>query len=108
MREIVKVFQCRPAGYQIVFHLGNLIPSPVFDTQVAAMVCGFGDAISYDQLVQKVTGEAPRTSPRGLPTGAAARFPTSNSIMRWRTVTYLRDICLYLKEEFKKKGAASG
>jgi ribonuclease D len=54
--RIVKVFHAARQDIEIVFHLGNLIPHPVFDTQVAAMVCGFGDSVSYDQLVQKITG----------------------------------------------------
>ncbi len=54
--RIIKVFHAARQDIEIVFHLGNLIPHPVFDTQVAAMVCGFGDSVSYDQLVQKITG----------------------------------------------------
>ncbi|PSJ59660.1 ribonuclease D [Pseudaminobacter soli (ex Li et al. 2025)] len=53
---VVKVFHAARQDIEIIFHLGDLIPHPVFDTQVAAMVCGFGDSVSYDQLVQKVTG----------------------------------------------------
>jgi ribonuclease D len=53
---VTKVFHAARQDIEIVFHLGGLIPHPVFDTQVAAMVCGFGDSVSYDQLVQKVTG----------------------------------------------------
>ena len=54
--KITKVFHAARQDIEIVFHLGGLIPAPLFDTQVAAMVCGFGDSISYDQLVYKVTG----------------------------------------------------
>jgi len=53
---VTKVFHAARQDIEIIFHLGELIPHPVFDTQVAAMVCGFGDSVSYDQLVQKVTG----------------------------------------------------
>jgi ribonuclease D len=53
---VTKVFHAARQDIEIVFHLGNLIPHPVFDTQVAAMVCGFGDSVSYEQLVHKVTG----------------------------------------------------
>ncbi|WP_019170452.1 ribonuclease D [Pseudaminobacter salicylatoxidans] len=53
---VEKVFHAARQDIEIIFHLGDLIPHPVFDTQVAAMVCGFGDSVSYDQLVQKVTG----------------------------------------------------
>ncbi len=42
--NIVKVFHAARQDIEIVFHLGGLIPHPVFDTQVAAMVCGFGDS----------------------------------------------------------------
>ncbi|MEO9337265.1 ribonuclease D [Mesorhizobium sp. SB112] len=55
--KIVKVFHAARQDIEIIFHLGGLIPHPVFDTQVAAMVCGFGDSVSYDQLVQKITGQ---------------------------------------------------
>ena len=49
--SVVKVFHAARQDIEIIFHLGNLIPHPIFDTQVAAMVCGFGESISYDQLV---------------------------------------------------------
>ncbi len=54
---IVKVFHAARQDIEIVYKMGGLIPAPLFDTQVAAMVCGFGDSISYDQLVGKITGE---------------------------------------------------
>jgi len=54
--KVVKVFHAARQDIEIVFNLGGLIPHPVFDTQIAAMVCGFGDSVSYDQLVQKITG----------------------------------------------------
>src|SRR5262245_28376489 len=53
---VTKVFHAARQDIEIIFHRGDLIPHPVFDTQVAAMVCGFGDSVSYDQLVQKITG----------------------------------------------------
>jgi ribonuclease D len=54
--RVTKVFHAARQDIEIIFNRGGLIPHPVFDTQVAAMVCGFGDSVSYDQLVQKVTG----------------------------------------------------
>jgi len=54
---VTKVFHAARQDLEIVFNLGKLIPSPIFDTQIAAMVCGFGDSISYDQLVARITGE---------------------------------------------------
>jgi ribonuclease D len=54
---VTKVFHAARQDIEIIHHLGDLIPHPIFDTQVAAMVCGFGDSVSYDQLVQRITGE---------------------------------------------------
>ena len=54
--RVLKVFHAGRQDIEIVWHLGNIIPHPVFDTQVAAMVLGHGDSISYDQLVARVTG----------------------------------------------------
>src|SRR5690349_1344037 len=54
--KVLKVFHAARQDIEIIFNRGGLIPHPIFDTQVAAMVCGFGDSVSYDQLVQKVTG----------------------------------------------------
>lgn len=54
--SVVKVFHAARQDIEIVWHRAALIPHPVFDTQVAAMVLGFGDQISYDQLVQRLVG----------------------------------------------------
>jgi ribonuclease D len=55
-QAITKVFHAARQDVEIVHKLGGLIPTPMFDSQVAAMVCGFGDSISYDQLVMRMTG----------------------------------------------------
>ncbi|UMY17068.1 ribonuclease D [Methylobacterium organophilum] len=47
----VKVFHSARQDLEIVWMLGGLLPHPFFDTQVAAMVCGYGDSVSYEQLV---------------------------------------------------------
>ncbi|MEM8650532.1 MAG: ribonuclease D, partial [Pseudomonadota bacterium] len=56
-KDIIKVFHAARQDVEIIYNLAGLIPSPIFDTQIAAMVCGYGDSISYDQLVYKVTGQ---------------------------------------------------
>ncbi|WP_349368219.1 ribonuclease D [Salinarimonas sp.] len=48
--DVVKVFHSARQDLEIVWILGRLIPAPLFDTQVAAMVCGYGDSVSYEQL----------------------------------------------------------
>ncbi|HEY0303111.1 MAG TPA: hypothetical protein VGC36_17320, partial [Rhizomicrobium sp.] len=54
--KVVKVFHAARQDIEIVWHRAKIIPHPIFDTQVAAMVLGYGDSISYDQLVQRTTG----------------------------------------------------
>ena len=53
--RVVKVFHAARQDVEIFWNLAKLVPMPLFDTQVAAMVCGFGDQISYSDLVQTVT-----------------------------------------------------
>src|SRR5688500_12498800 len=50
-RNVVKVFHSARQDLEIVWNLGRLVPEPLFDTQIAAMVCGYGDSVSYEQLV---------------------------------------------------------
>ena len=103
--RVVKVFHAARQDIEIVFHLGGLIPHPVFDTQVAAMVCGFGDSVSYEQIVQKVTG---------------ARIDKSSRFTDWRhrplsekqldyalaDVTHLIDVYQHLKAELEREDRA--
>ena len=51
---ILKVFHAARQDVEIFFNLTGRIPAPLFDTQIAAMVCGFGDAVSYETLVAKL------------------------------------------------------
>src|SRR5437588_12363354 len=52
----LKVFHAARQDLEIFFHLSGDVPHPVFDTQVAAMVCGFGDAVRYATLVRRLAG----------------------------------------------------
>ena len=51
---ITKVFHAARQDLEIFYHQGNVIPAPLFDTQVAAMACGFGSSIAYDSLVKRI------------------------------------------------------
>jgi ribonuclease D len=55
-RGLLKVFHAARQDIEIFFHLTGAIPAPLFDSQVAAMVCGFGDAVSYETLAGKLAG----------------------------------------------------
>lgn len=102
---VTKVFHAARQDIEIIFHRGGLIPHPVFDTQVAAMVCGFGDSVSYDQLVQKITG---------VHIDKSSRFtdwrhrPLSEKQLVYAAadVTHLIDVYLHLKEELAREGRA--
>ena len=60
--KVLKVFHAARQDIEIVWHQSGTIPHPIFDTQVAAMVLGYGDSISYDQLVQRITGDTLESS----------------------------------------------
>jgi ribonuclease D len=76
---------------------------PVFDTQIAAMVCGFGDSISYVNLVKKTTGADLDKTSRFTDW---SRRPLSTKQLDYALadVTYLRDVYLYLKQALEKTG----
>jgi ribonuclease D len=102
---VTKVFHAARQDIEIVFHLGALIPHPVFDTQVAAMVCGFGDSVSYDQLVQKVTGAQLDKSSRFTDW---RHRPLSDKQLAYALadVTHLIDVYNHLKVELERENRA--
>jgi len=55
--SVLKVFHAARQDLEIFFHRMGEVPHPIFDTQVAAMVCGFGDQVGYETLVNRLTGE---------------------------------------------------
>lgn len=103
--SVVKVFHAARQDIEIVHHLGNFIPHPVFDTQVAAMVCGFGDSISYDQLVGRVTGARIDKSSRFTDW---ARRPLTDKQLTYALadVTHLRDVYQFLKANLEEQNRA--
>jgi ribonuclease D len=56
--KVLKVFHAARQDLEIFFHRSGKVPSPIFDTQVAAMVCGFGDQVGYETIVNTVVGAA--------------------------------------------------
>ncbi|TCK31640.1 ribonuclease D [Ancylobacter aquaticus] len=103
--NVLKVFHAGRQDIEIVWHLAGIIPHPVFDTQVAAMVLGHGDSISYDQLVQRITGEVLDKSLRFTDW---SRRPLSAAQIAYAEadVTHLRDVFLKLDADLKKRGRA--
>jgi ribonuclease D len=101
--NVMKVFHAARQDIEIIWHAVKLIPHPVFDTQVAAMVLGYGDSISYDQLVQRITGDALDKSLRFTDW---ARRPLSEPQLRYAIsdVTHLRQVYLALVDDLKQRG----
>jgi ribonuclease D len=56
--SVIKVFHAARQDLEIFFIDAGIIPKPLFDTQVAAMVCGFGDQVGYETLVRKVAKQS--------------------------------------------------
>jgi ribonuclease D len=103
--KVTKVFHAARQDIEIVWHAAKLIPHPIFDTQVAAMVLGYGDSISYDQLVQRITGDALDKSHRFTDW---TRRPLSEAQLRYAIsdVTHLREVYLKLVEDLRQRGRA--
>jgi ribonuclease D len=99
---VLKVFHAARQDIEIIWHQANIIPHPVFDTQVAAMVLGYGDSIAYDQLVEKVTGHRPDKTHRFTDW---SRRPLTKEQMHYAVsdVTHLRDVFAALDADLKKR-----
>ncbi len=104
--RVLKVFHAARQDIEIVWHQAQLVPHPVFDTQVAAMVLGYGDSISYDQLVQRVTGDTLDKSNRFTDW---SRRPLTSAQITYAVsdVTHLRDVYLALSDDLTRRGRNS-
>jgi ribonuclease D len=98
--SVTKVFHAARQDIEIVYAQTGLVPHPVFDTQIAAMVCGFGESISYVNLVKKVAGADLDKSSRFTDW---SRRPLSDKQLSYALadVTHLRDVYLHLKAEIE-------
>jgi ribonuclease D len=103
--SVVKVFHAARQDIEIIYKLGNLLPHPVFDSQVAAMVCGFGDSISYDQLVYKITGARVDKSSR-FTDWAARPLSDKQLIYALGDVTHLRKVYISIKANLEEQNRA--
>ncbi len=99
--KIVKVFHAARQDIEIFQQQGGVIPHPLFDTQVAAMVAGYGDAASYETLARRIAGVEIDKSSRFTDW---SRRPLSNKQLEYAIgdVTHLRKIYEVLDAELKK------
>lgn len=101
--SVVKVFHAARQDLEIFYVDAKVFPEPLFDTQVAAMVCGFGDQAGYETLVRKIARENVDKTSRFTDW---SRRPLSEAQKTYALadVTHLRVIYEYLAQELEKKG----
>ncbi len=99
----VKVFHAARQDLEIFFVEGNVFPTPLFDTQIAAMVCGFGEQVGYETLVRKIARESLDKTSRFTDW---SRRPLSEAQKAYALadVTHLRVIYEFLSTELNKTG----
>ncbi|TAJ30905.1 ribonuclease D [Bosea sp. (in: a-proteobacteria)] len=100
---VVKVFHAARQDLEIVWLLGRVLPKPLFDTQVAAMVCGYGDSVGYEQLANDLAKARIDKSSRFTDW---SRRPLNDAQLVYAEadVTHLRDIYLALKADLDASG----
>ena len=102
-KYITKVMHAARQDMEIFYHINGKLPKPLFDTQIAAMVCGFGDQIGYEALISRLTGKRIDKSSRF--TNWAHRPLTDEQIKNaLADVTHLRDAYEILLSRIKNTG----
>ncbi len=103
--DIVKVFHAARQDIEIFFNLSGRTPRNLFDTQVAGMVCGLGESISYENLIRETTGHAVDKSSRFTDW---SRRPLSEKQLVYALgdVTHLRDAYRWLAAKIGARGRA--
>jgi len=101
--RVTKVFHAGRQDIEIVYNKTGQVPQSIFDTQVAAMVCGFGESVSYVNLVKNLTGEDIDKSSRFTDW---SRRPLSDKQLQYALgdVTHLRAIYAKLDEDLRQSG----
>src|SRR6185437_4696420 len=96
--KVVKVFHAARQDIEIFVKLSGKVPANIFDTQIAASVCGFGDSVSYDNLVRSVTGVELDQSSR-FTDWSARPLSEKQKTYALADVTPLRDVYLKLRQQ---------
>jgi ribonuclease D len=101
--NVVKVFHAARQDLEIFFIEGGVIPTPLFDTQVAAMVCGFGEQVGYETLVRKIA-KHPLDKTSRFTDWSRRPLTDAQKAYALADVTHLRVIYEYLAKQLKKSG----
>ena len=99
----VKVFHAARQDLEIFFVDAGLFPKPLFDTQVAAMVCGFGEQVGYETLVKKIARQALDKTSR-FTDWSRRPLTDAQKVYAVADVTHLRVIYEFLSKELQKSG----
>jgi ribonuclease D len=101
--RVLKVFHAARQDIEIMVHRSGIVPEPIFDTQVAAMVCGFGDQVGYEQIVRKLAKAQIDKSSRFTDW---SRRPLSEKQLAYALsdVTHLRTVYEKLREKLEWTG----
>jgi len=102
-KATVKVFHAARQDLEIFFVEGKVFPEPLFDTQVAAMVCGFGEQVGYETLVKKIAKENLDKTSR-FTDWSRRPLTTAQSEYALADVTHLRVIYEWLAAQLAKNG----
>jgi len=100
---VVKVFHAARQDLEIFYVDAGVIPDPLFDTQVAAMVCGFGEQVGYETLVRKVA-KAPLDKSSRFTDWSRRPLTDAQKTYALADVTHLRVIYEFLDGELRKSG----
>ena len=100
---VVKVFHAARQDLEIFFTEGEVFPEPLFDTQVAAMVCGFGEQVGYETLVRKIA-KAPLDKTSRFTDWSRRPLTDAQKTYALADVTHLRVIYEHLDAELEKNG----
>jgi len=99
--SVVKVFHAARQDLEIFFVDAQVFPEPLFDTQVAAMVCGFGEQVGYETLVKKIAREQVDKSSRFTDW---SRRPLTDAQKAYAIgdVTHLRQVYEFLAKKLEE------
>ncbi|SEO88505.1 ribonuclease D [Salinihabitans flavidus] len=103
--KVVKVFHAARQDLEIFYVEAGVFPEPLFDTQVAAMVCGFGEQVGYETLVRKIAKQPLDKSSR-FTDWARRPLTEAQKTYALADVTHLRQIYEHLADKLEKTGRA--
>ena len=104
--SVVKVFHAARQDIEIFYVDAEVFPTPLFDTQVAAMVCGFGEQVGYETLVRRIA-KKPLDKTSRFTDWSRRPLTEAQKSYALADVTHLREIYEYLSEELRETGRSA-